>query len=495
MRRQLKAESRKPIAYNPRREGAFMNRREWFQTAGLAAAGGLLSCARAQPGQGEAARRPNIIFILADDLGYGDLGCYGQKQILTPQLDRMAAEGVRFTQCYAGSTVCAPSRCVLMTGLHTGHCRIRGNARVPLRPDDVTVAELLKQAGYTTGLIGKWGLGNEDTTGIPRKQGFDYFFGYLDQGHAHNYFPTFLWRNEEQVPLEGNVESKDPGVAEKSATYSHDLFADEALAFVERHREGPFFLYLAFTTPHANNERGRVRGDGMEVPDYGPYADKSWPAPEKGRAAMITRMDHDIGRLLDKLNALGIEQDTLVFFSSDNGPHSEGGSDPAFFGSGGPLRGKKRDLYEGGVRVPGLVRWPGVLQPGQVSDQVWAFEDFLPTACELAEAKSPEDIDGISIVQTLRGLGIGGIKRMQLQHEFLYWEFHERGSKQAVRTRYWKALRLAPGAPLELYDLDADIGETTNVAGEHPDIVARMEEYIKTARTENEHWPIRTAAG
>lgn len=471
-----------------------MNRREWFRSAGLAAAGGVLSCARAQPGREEAERRPNIIFILADDLGYGDPGCYGQERILTPQLDRMAAEGVRFTQCYAGSTVCAPSRCVLMTGLHTGHCWIRGNARVPLRPDDVTVASLLKRAGYTTGLIGKWGLGNEDTTGIPRKQGFDYFFGYLDQGHAHNYYPTFLWRNEEKVPLEGNVESDVPGVAEKSVTYSHDLLANDALDFVERHKEGPFFLYLAFTIPHANNERGRARGDGMEVPDYGPYADKPWPNPEKGRAAMVTRMDRDIGRLLDKLTALGIERNTLVLFSSDNGPHGEGGSDPAFFRSAGPLRGKKRDLYEGGIRVPGLAWWPGTLHPGQVSDQVWAFEDFLPSACELAGIAPPRGIDGISMVQTLRGLGMGGIKRMQLQHEFLYWEFHERGSKQAVRMRNWKGLRPAPGAPLELYDLDIDLGESTNVAGAHPEIVARMEEYLKTARTENEHWPIRAAS-
>lgn len=473
-----------------------VSRREWLRSATAAACGGGLgmaaSCATDQARLTVDGRKPNIIFILADDLGYGDLGCYGQERVKTPRLDSMAREGIRFTQCYAGSTVCAPSRCVLMTGLHTGHCRVRGNARVPLRPEDVTVAELLQSAGYATGLIGKWGLGNEETTGIPRRQGFDYFFGYLDQGHAHNYYPDFLWRNEEKVPLPENVQdTANPGVAVERKTYSHDLLAEDALRFVERHRDHPFFLYLSFTTPHANNEGGRATGNGMEVPDYGPYANEPWPEPQKGHAAMITRMDRDIGRLFDKLKALGIDENTVVFFSSDNGPHKEGGADPAFFGSSGPLRGYKRDLYEGGIRVPGIVRWPGKLHPG-VSHHLWSFADFLPTACDLAGIDTPPGLDGISIMQTFRNHGLGGIKRMQMTHEFLYWEFHEKGSKQAVRAGDWKAFRLEPNAPLELYNLAEDIGETNNVAARHPEVVNRIEEYLKTARTENEHWPLRS---
>ncbi len=471
-----------------------MNRREWLRSAGLAAGGGLLAdaCASAAKAGSANRGRPNIIYIMADDLGYGDLGCYGQEVIQTPNIDRMRAEGVKFTQCYAGSTVCAPSRCALMTGYHTGHCWIRGNARVALRPEDVTVAELLKAQGYATGLIGKWGLGNEDTTGVPNKQGFDYFFGYLDQRHAHNYYPDYLWRNEERVELPENVQSKEhKGVAVDKVTYSHDLFAQEALDFVEKHHEEPFFLYYALTIPHANDEGGSATGDGMEVPDYGIYADKDWPNPQKGHAAMITRMDKDIGRLVQKLKDLGIDDNTIVFFTSDNGPHKEGGADPKFFHSGGPLRGYKRDLYEGGIRVPMIARWPGKLKEGQTSDQVWAFWDFLPTAVELAGGDAPEDIDGISMMQTLRLLGLGGIKPTQRQHEYLYWEFHERGFSQAVRSGDWKAVRLGKDKPIELYDLSKDIGETNNVADEHPDVAARMEGYLKDARTENEHWPVK----
>lgn len=470
-----------------------MNRREWLRNAGLAAGSGLMvnACAGAADAGPARTRRPNIIYIMADDLGYGDLGCYGQEVVQTPRIDRLAEEGIRFTQCYAGSTVCAPSRCALMTGLHTGHCWIRGNARVPLRPEDVTVAELLKAQGYTTGLIGKWGLGNEETTGVPNKQGFDYCFGYLDQAHAHNYYPDHLWRNEERVEFPENVQSEtDKGVATKRETYSHDLFAQEALDFVEKHHEEPFFLYLALTTPHANNEGGRATGNGMEVPDYGIYADKDWPDPQKGHAAMITRMDHDVGRLLDRLQELGIDEDTIVFFTSDNGPHREGGADPEFFDSNGPLKGIKRDLYDGGIRVPMIVRWTGALNPRQTSDQVWAFWDFLPTAVELAGGQPPDGIDGISMMQTLRLHGLGGIKPMQKQHEYLYWEFHEGGFKQAVRTGDWKAVRNGKEQSLELYDLSADIGETNNIASDHPDVIDRIESYLKTARTENEHWPL-----
>ena len=425
-------------------------------------------------------RPPNIVFILADDLGYGDLGCYGQQKIKTPNLDRLAAAGLRFTQVYAGSTVCAPSRCALMTGKHTGHARIRGNARVPLEPQDVTVAAVLRAAGYATGLIGKWGLGEADSTGVPTKQGFDSFFGYLSQTHAHNYYPDFLWRNETKVPVPGNVVEK--GVATRKTTYSHDLFAQEALAFVEKQRERPFFLYLAFTIPHANNEAGK---NGMEVPSDEPYSGEAWPAAQRNHAAMITRLDRDVGRLLDKLRTLGLEEDTIVFFSSDNGPHKEGGGDPFFFKSAGPLSGFKRSMHDGGIRVPMIVRWPGHVPAGKVSDQVWAFWDFLPTAAELAGTRAPAGLDGLSMVPALLGRG------EQKQHDFLYWEFHQGSSHQAVRTGKWKAIRGAPGAPLELYDLSNDLGEQLDVAAQHPEVTARIETYLRTARTESPEWPIR----
>jgi arylsulfatase A-like enzyme len=431
----------------------------------------------------EPARPPNVLFILADDLGYSDLGCYGQKQIQTPNLDRLAAAGMRFTQCYAGSTVCAPSRCALMTGKHTGHATIRGNALVPLRPDDVTVAEVLKQAGYTTALIGKWGLGEPNSTGIPNRKGFDFFYGYLNQVHAHNYYPDYLWKNQEKVPLAGNVVKN--GVASERSQYSHDLFTREALAFVEEHRSRPFFLYLAYTIPHANNERGKAEGNGMEVPGDAPYSDKPWPQVEKNHAAMITRLDADVGRLVKRLQELGLDENTIVFFSSDNGPHKEGGADPQFFQSSGLLRGFKRDLTDGGTRVPMIVRWPGKIKAGTVSEQVWAFWDFLPTAADLAGARTPPGLDGFSIVPTLLGKGD------QKQHEFLYWEFHERGSQQAVRMGDWKAIRARLDEPLVLYNLRTDIGETKNVATKHPEVVARIEAYLKSARTESAQWPLR----
>ena len=454
---------------------------------GAAAAGCALERtkdARAEAPPPGPARKPNIIFILADDLGYGDVGCYGQKRIKTPSLDRMAAEGMRFTQAYAGSTVCAPSRCCLMTGLHTGHCWVRGNKLLPLRPDDVTVAELLKDRGYATGIVGKWGLGEPDTTGVPTRQGFDYWFGYLNQRHAHNYWPTYLWRNEERAPLKNVVpnEGKEgAGVASERVEYSHDLFAKEALAFVEKHERGPFFLYLAYTIPHANNEAGR---NGMEVPADEPYSAESWPQQQKNHAAMITRMDRDIGRLMGLLKRLGIDDRTLVLFSSDNGPHREGGAEPNFFDANGPLKGIKRDLYEGGIRVPTLARWPGRIQAGSVSDHAWAFWDFLPTACELAGAPVPKDIDGLSFVPALLG-------RPQTAHEHLYWEFHEGGFNQAVRMGDWKGVRRGGRtAQTELYDLSKDLGETANVAAAHPDVVRKIEDLFAAARTDNEHFPV-----
>jgi arylsulfatase A-like enzyme len=468
-------------------------RREFMKMMGVAAASvGVSAVLPKRAGFGRSEDQPNIVYILADDLGYGDLGCYGQKVIQTPNIDKLAAEGMRFTDHYAGSTVCAPSRCCLMTGMHTGHAWIRGNARVPLRPSDVTVAELLKQAGYTTGIIGKWGLGEPDTTGIPNKQGFDYWFGYLNQRHAHNYYPEYLWRNEEKYKLKNEVNhviggrDRTPGgVATKRVEYSHDLFAAEALRFVEENKDRPFFFYLPFTIPHANDEAGKK---GMEVPSYRLYADKDWPDPQKGHAAMITRMDGDVGRLMDKIKALGLDEKTLVMFSSDNGPHKEGGADPAFFHSSGPLRGYKRAVYEGGIRVPLIARWPGKIKAGSVSHHVSAFWDFLPTCCQLVGIKAPGGIDGISMLPTLLGRGA-----QQKEHEYLYWEFHEQGKKQAVRMGRWKGVRLncakRPNGPIELYDLENDLGEKHNIADEHPKIVAKIEGLMKTARVPNEHFP------
>ena len=325
-------------------------------------------------------KKSNIVFILTDDLGYGDLGCYGQKYIQTPNIDQMAKEGMLFTNHYSGNTVCAPSRCSLMTGLHQGHAYIRGNkpvepmGQLPIPADTKTVAKCLKTAGYKTGLIGKWGLGGPGSEGTPNKQGFDYFFGYLCQRHAHNYYPEFLYRNDKLVTIEGNlVKNKredGSGQAIKKVQYSHDLFVQEALQFVEQNKNHPFFLYLALTIPHANNEAG---DEGMEVPEYGSYAEKDWPNAEKGKAAMISRMDMDVGRMLKKLKDMQLAQNTLVIFTSDNGPHSEGGVDPAFFNSSGPFRGIKRDLYEGGIRVPMIAWWPGTIKADTTSNHVSAF--------------------------------------------------------------------------------------------------------------------------
>jgi len=441
-----------------------------------------LPCRAANPppslqGKLQAKHKPNIIFILADDLGYGDLGCYGQTRIKTPNIDRLAAEGLRFTKCYAGTTVCAPSRACLMTGLHTGHVRIRGNAAVPLQAEDVTVAEVLKRAGYTNGVVGKWGLGLADTPGTPNKKGFDEWFVYLSQTHAHDYYPTQLYRNDLLFTLQPNLDGK-------KGQYSHDLFTTVALNFVRVNKYNPFFLYLAYTLPHAQNE---LKSQGMPVPSDAPYSKEDWPQMEKNKAAMITRLDDDVGKLMQKLKELKIDDNTIVFFASDNGPHNEGGVKAEFFNSSGPLRGIKRDMYEGGISVPMIARWPGKIKAGAVSEQVWAFWDFLPTAAEIAGVKPPEGIDGISMLPTLLGL------RQTNQHEFLYWEFHEKGSKQAVRMGDWKGIRLEPGAPLELYNLKTDLAEKENVADKNPEIVARIEDYLKAARTESARWPLRTA--
>ncbi len=409
-----------------------------------------------------AADRPNIIFIMADDLGYGDLGCFGQKTIRTPHLDRMAAEGMRLTSFYAGNTVCRPSRLSLWTGLHNGHTPISSNQSYTFQPTDVTVAELLSQSGYRTGGVGKWAMGRPETEGHPNRNGFHFWMGFLDQGEAHNYYPTHLWRNAEKVVLPGNVLSLDPKargrVSVKRVTYAHDVMTDEALDFIRRSAGGPFLLHAHFTLPHANNEGGRVTGDGMEVPDYSGYADRDWPNPEKGQAAMIDRLDRDVGRLFALLRELDLDRKTLVIFTSDNGPHSEGNHRHEYFDANGPLRGYKRDLYEGGIRVPTIVRWPGVVAPGRVSDEPLAFWDFLPTACELAGRDVRGPTDGISFVPLLRG-------EAQPSHDHLFWKF---GDKRAIRRGVWKAVKPGKGA-WELYRLDTDLGEQTNLAASEPE--------------------------
>ena len=474
-----------------------LSRRKFLRDIGLTAAAiGTLSMDGGRTPAGRAGSRrqkPNIIYILADDLGYGDLGCFGQKKIRTPNLDKMAAEGMRFTQHYAGSTVCAPSRCSLVTGKHTGHCTVRGNVDVLMKPDEVTVAKVLRQAGYSTACIGKWGIGHPHPPDDPHKNGFDHFFGYLSMWHAHNYYPDFLWKDGKKVLLRNVVRHPEKhykenqeslvGLASEKVDYSHDLFTQAALEYMENQQDGPFFLFLPYTIPHANNEASLYNEHGMEVPDYGIYADKDWPEPEKGKAAMISRLDGDVGRILAKLKQRGIDDNTLVMFSSDNGPHKEGGVDSNFFDSNGPLKGTKRDLYEGGIRVPTIARWPGKVEAGSECDHISAFWDVLPTLAEIAGAAEPQGIDGISFVPALLG-------KPQKEHKYLYWEFHEGSSKQAVRMGDFKAVRRAPSRAIELYNLKTDIGEANDIADKHPHIVAKALEIINTSRTDADLWPL-----
>jgi arylsulfatase A-like enzyme len=440
---------------------------------------------RAQP-----APRPNIVLIQADDLGYGDLSAYGQGRFETPSLDRIARRGVRFTQYYSGSTVCAPSRYALMTGLHTGHAWVRGNGDIPLRPEDVTIAEVLRDAGYRTAVIGKWGLGTPGTEGQPDRQGFDYAFGFLDHRHAHRQYTDHLWRNG--APVETSLERD----------YVNDLFTRETEAFITKDDPRPFFVYLNYTVPHAElrapaDSLAAYTGKFTEKPFENPKADarqtgaradvaslgyRSQPAPLAAFAAMITRMDRDIGRLTDVLQKRGLDRRTLVLFVSDNGPHREGGADPAFFKSNGGLRGIKRDLYEGGIRVPAVAQWPGTIPAGVTSDHVWAHWDMMPTLADVAGAPVPPGLDGLPMTRALRG-------EPQSTHQFFYWEFHERGFQQAVRMGNWKAVRLKPEQPLELYDLASDPREERDVAAANADVVARIEAYLKTARTPSERWP------
>ncbi len=457
-----------------------------------------------QPGLSVAvAAKPNVIFILADDLGYGDLGCYGQQVIQTPRLDQMAREGLRFTQFYAGCTVCAPSRSVLMTGQHTGHTHVRGNAGSDntsvqsLRDEDVTVAEAMKSVGYRTGLIGKWGLGEVDQPGFPLRQGFDSFYGYLSQVHAHNYYPEFLYRNAERVPLRNEVELPPGqaagflgGSATKRVDYSHDLFAAEALEFVRTNKSGPFFLYLALTIPHANNEATRMRGNGAEVPDFGPYADRDWPAPDKGQAAMISRMDRDIGKLFDLLKELGIDDQTLVMFSSDNGPHNEANHNLARFNPSGPLTGIKRALTEGGIRVPFIARWPGKIAAGSTSDHVAYFGDLFATLGQVAGAEAPKNLDSVSFLPTLMA-----DTTAQKKHPYLYWEFYEQGSRQAVRFDNWVAIREPMfSGPIKLYDLSGDLAEESDLASEQTELVNRAKAYLDGAHVDHPNWQVRGTA-
>ncbi len=444
--------------------------------------------------KGRQAGPPNIIYILADDLGYGDLGCYGQEKFTTPHLDQLAASGIRFTRHYAGSTVCAPSRSVLMTGLHTGHTPVRGNQEVrpegqwPLADSVKTLAEWLKETGYVTGAFGKWGLGFPGSEGDPVNQGFDLFFGYNCQRYAHRYYPEYLWENQQKVFLPGNDWTT-------TGTYAPDVIQEKTLEFIRAHKDTSFFAYVPVTIPHAElivpddewlaNYVGKFPEEpytGRPGADYGPdmvigmYCSQA--QPHATFAAMVTRLDHYVGEIVQTLEELGIAEHTLILFTSDNGPHEEGGANPGFFNSSGGLRGVKRDLYEGGIRVPFIVSWPGTIEQGRTSDHVSAFWDVLPTLGELA-GFIPRANDGISFLPELLG-------KEQKEHDFLYWEFHERGGKQAILAGRWKAVRLGvgmdPHGPLELYDLETDPGEEHNVADAHPDLVEKFSRLMEEQR-------------
>ena len=436
------------------------------------------------------APRPNILLIQADDLGYGDLSVYGQTHFRTPSVDALAAGGIRFTQYYAGSTVCAPSRVALLTGLHTGHASIRGNLELPMPEADVTLAMALRDAGYRTAVVGKWGLGNPGTTGQPDRKGFEYSFGFLVQRHAHRQYTDHLFRNSERYPTD------------LERDYVNDLFTREALALIDAADRRPFFIYLNYTVPHAElrapedamqqwrgkfpetpfvNKKGDATPTGTDE-EVAPY--RSQETPKAAFAAMITRMDRDVGAIAERLRARGIDRQTLLVFTSDNGPHQEGGAAPAYFKSSGGLRGIKRDLYEGGIRVPMIASWPGTIPAGRVSAHPWAHWDLFPTLAEIAGAKTPAGLDGISMARALRG-------ESQPTHDAFYWEFHERGFQQAARLGRWKGVRLAKDAPLELYDLDADPNEMTNVASAHADVVKKIDDYMKRARTDSPLWPVK----
>jgi arylsulfatase A-like enzyme len=426
----------------------------------------------------ERIEKPNIIFILSDDVAQGDLGCYGQKLIQTPHLDRMAAEGTRYLQAYCGTTVCAPSRTSVMTGLHMGHAPVRANREIqpegqmPLPAETITIAQILKTQGYATACMGKWGMGMFDTSGSPLKKGFDHFYGYNCQRHAHSYFPTYLYNDDQRFELPGNDGKK------QGQTYAQNLIEDDVLGWVRDHHAQPFFLFYAVTLPH-----GRY-----EIDDQGIYKDKPWTEVEKNYAAMITRLDADVGRLLALLQELKIDEQTLVIFSGDNGSSFPENSalGKRFAQAANGLRGFKRGMYEGGLRQAAISRWPGKIPAGRVSDEPWAFWDFLPTAVELAGADLPQGFqtDGLSLVSFLEG---GAAP----QREYFYWELHEGKSIQAIRFGDWKGVRNGPDQMLELYDLAHDAGETSNVADAHPELIAQAEALIKQARVDDANWPMR----
>lgn len=475
----------------------------------LGQAGG--GTARAGAAEPAGRQNPNIIFILADDLGWGELGCYGQAKIRTPSIDKLAAEGMRFTQCYSGSPVCAPSRCTLLTGLHTGHAYIRDNDELPERgdvwgdpafegqrpilPGTFTLGVMLKAQGYATAAIGKWGLGGPGSTGEPLAQGFDRFNGYLCQRAAHNYYPTYLWRDRAKDVLANPAfaahqrlpAGKDPNDPASYAGYrgtqwAPDLMAEEALRFIRAHRDRPFFLYLAFPVPHValqvpEDSLREYEGAFPETPYTGTAGYLPHRTPRACYAAMVTRMDRHVGRVMALLEELGIERRTAVFASSDNGPTFNGGTDSAFFGSAGPFRGLKASLYEGGIRVPMIVRWPGRVAPGAVTNHVAAFWDVMPTLAGMAGAPAPPGIDGVSFLPQLLGGESSAAPRA------LYWEYHATPS-QAVRLGRWKGVRFnkkrSTDAPIELYDIEADIGEKTDLASRRPDVVTEIEKAMAT---------------
>ncbi len=429
------------------------------------------------------ARKPNFVYIMVDDAGYGDFSCFGQKHFKTPSVDRMATEGMKLTDFYAASTVCAPSRCSLMTGYHTGHALVRGNREVkpegqaPLASSALTLPEVLGKAGYVSGMFGKWGLGAPGSEGDPMNQGFDRFYGYNCQRQAHTFYPGHLWSNRDKVTLDGK-------------TYSHDLIAEETLKFIRANKDKPFFCYCPFTIPHAamHAPEERVAPWRKKFPQFenviGRYRGPQVKNPVAAFAAMMTLLDEDVGEILDLLKELGIAKDTLVIFTSDNGPHKEGGHKPDFFDSNGPLRGYKRDLYEGGIRVATVAWWPSMIKPGSKSAHVAAGWDVLPTFCDLAGIKTPKDLNGVSFAPTLRGE-----KNKQAKRDHLYWEFHEQGGKQAIRKGKWKAVRLnvrkTPDGPIQLYDLSNDIGETKNLADKHPDLIKEIARLMSDSRSVN----------
>ena len=432
------------------------------------------SALRAQP-SGANQRQPNIIFILADDLGYGDVGYQGQQKIHTPNIDQMAADGMRFTHCYAGTAVCAPSRASLMTGLHTGHTPIRGNrgfppeGQYPLSDTSLTIATVLQNHGYITGDFGKWGLGYPGSTGTPNKKGFTDFFGYNCQTLAHNYYPDHLWSNTEKISLDGTV-------------YSADLIHQHALQFLKTNKDHPFFLWLSYTIPHAE----------LQVPHdsvYDNYVAQLHDTLRAAYAAMVSRLDRYVGEIRAQVQALGIKDNTLILFSSDNGPHREGGNDPAYFNSSGSLRGIKRDLYEGGIREPFVAVWPKHIQPGRLSDRPFAFWDLFPTFEQIAGIPVAKNIDGYSILPVLEGH-----PENATQHDYFYWEFHENGGRQAVRWGKWKGVRLDVNTiadpPIELYDLENDPKEQTDVAAQHPDIAQHIKTIMTQAHQPNKDWPL-----